>query len=169
MVRVPERIAVIGPVAAGKSTLARYLGSKLGLPVIELDDIYRGKGRAFSNDEWPVVHRRLLEAERWIIAGDYRAVAAERFAAADMIVWLDLPRAVCSWRACLRRNSVPKIACIRWIWRYPTHGRKQTITSLSEHASNSRVFQLRSRRDVRDFMDRIARLAPVGPRNPQRT
>jgi adenylate kinase family enzyme len=148
----PERIAVIGPVASGKSTLARYLGSRLGLPVVELDDIYWGEDRAFSDDEWPTVHRRLLEPERWIIAGDYRAVAGERFAAADMVVWLDLPRPVCWWRACLRRNSVSKIACIRWIWRYPAHGRRQTIASLHEHARDKIVVQLRSMREVEDFM-----------------
>src|SRR5215471_17029117 len=123
-----RRIAVIGPVASGKSTLARQLGHRLGLPVIELDDVHWG-GPLLSDREWASVHGRLLAGERWIIAGDYRAVAGERFAAADTVVWLDLPRPVCLWRACLRRNALPKLACVRWIWRYPAHGRQQTIAS----------------------------------------
>jgi len=58
------------------------------------------------------VHRRLLEPERWIIAGDYWAVAGERFTDTDTVVWLDLPRRLCWWRVCFRRNSVLEIACI---------------------------------------------------------
>src|SRR5258707_794158 len=72
-----RRIAVIGPVASGKSTLARHLGPRLGLPVTDLDDVYLGPGGPFPDGEWAAVHRRLLEPERWIIAGDHRAVASE--------------------------------------------------------------------------------------------
>jgi hypothetical protein len=159
-----ERIAVIGPVASGKSTLARFLGSRLGRPVVDLDDVYWGADRTFSDDEWPAVHRRLLEPERWIIAGDYRAVAGDRFAAADVVVWLDLPRPVCWWRACLRRSSVSKMDCLRWIWRYPGHGRRQTIASLGEHAGRAVVLRLRSPRQVRELMTGVGRLALAGGR-----
>jgi adenylate kinase family enzyme len=162
-----RRIAVIGPVASGKSTLARRLGARLGLPVIELDDIYWGADRAFSEDEWPAEHRRLLEPARWIIAGDHRAVADERFAAADTVVWLDLARPVCWWRACRRRSRVSRIACIRWIWRYPAHGRRQTIASLDRHAGGALVvYHLRSRREVREFLSSVSSGAPPARPSP---
>jgi adenylate kinase family enzyme len=150
-----RRIAVIGPVASGKSTLARYLGSRTGLPVVDLDDVYFGADGPFSDDEWRLVHGRLVARERWIIAGDYRAVAGERFAAADTIVWLDLPRLVCSWRALGRRSPGSKVDCLRWIWRYPAHGREQTIASLRERAGSAALFRLRSPRQVRVFMTAV--------------
>jgi adenylate kinase family enzyme len=153
--RAMRRIAVVGPVASGKSTLARYLGSRTGIPVVDLDDVYFGADR-FSDDEWTAMHRGLLEPDRWIIAGDYRAVAGERFAAADTIVWLDLPRLVCGWRALRRRYPASKIDCLRWIWRYPTRGRTQTAASLREHAGVAAVFRLRTRREVRAFMSGMA-------------
>jgi len=153
--RAMHRIAVIGPVASGKSTLARHLGSRLGLTVVDLDDVYFGADRSLSDDEWAAIHRRLLEPERWIIAGDYRGVAGERFAAADTIIWLDLPRLICSWRALRRPYPASKVACFRWIWRYPTRRRKQTIASLSEQAGAATVFHLRNPREVRGFMTRI--------------
>jgi adenylate kinase family enzyme len=155
-----RRIAVIGPVASGKSTLAHLLGSRMALPVVDLDDVYFGAGRRFCDDEWRIVHRSLLTPECWIIAGDYRAVAGERFATADTIVWLDLPRLVCSWRALCRPYPASKVDCLRWIWRYPMRGRKQTIASLSGHAGAAAVFHLRSPREVRAFMTRI----PAGRR-----
>lgn len=93
--RQVRRIAIVGPVAAGKSTLARHLGARLALPVVELDDVRWRSGRRFSDAEWAATHHQLLQPECWIIAGDHRAVAAERFAAADTIVWLDLGRAIC--------------------------------------------------------------------------
>ncbi len=157
-----RRIAVIGPVASGKSTLARHLGPRLGLPVTDLDDVYLGPGGPFPDGEWAAVHRRLLEPERWIIAGDPRAVASERFAAADTVVWLDLPRHVCWRRACLRRSRAPKLACLRWIWRYPAHGRRQTIESLRDHARGAVVVHLRRTREVRAFMGEVARPAGAG-------
>jgi adenylate kinase family enzyme len=150
---------VIGPVASGKSTLARYLGSRLALPVVELDELYWASDRTFTDDEWPAIHRRLLEPERWIIAGDYRAVAADRLAAADLVVWLDLPRPLCWWRACRRRSTVPRVACLRWIWRYPAHGRRQTVASLKEVGSGTVVLRLRSRRAVRALVTEVARMA----------
>lgn len=150
-----RRIAVIGPVASGKTTLARYLGARMGLPVVDLDDVYFGTNRRFSDEEWPAVHRRLLEPERWIIAGDYRAVSGERFAAADTIVWLDLPPLVCSWRALYRKPQGSKIDCLRWIWRYPAQGRWRTESTLSAHAGGAMVSRLRSPREVRAFVNRL--------------
>jgi hypothetical protein len=104
------------------------------------------------------VHRRLLEPERWIIAGDYWAVAGERFTDTDTVVWLDLPRRLCWWRVCFRRNSVLEIACIKWIWRYPAHGR-QTIALPREYAGTARLLQLRNRRQVQGFVSKVADLA----------
>jgi adenylate kinase family enzyme len=151
-----RRIAVIGPVASGKSTLARLLGSRMALPVVDLDEVYFGAHRRCSDDEWRTIHRRLLEPERWIIAGDYRAVAGERFAAADTIVWLDLPTLVCSWRALRRPYRASRVDCLRWIWRYPTRGRKQTIASLKEHGGAAAMFHLRGRREVHAFLTGIS-------------
>ena len=48
-----ERIAIIGPGGAGKSTLARRLGERLGLPVIHLDaEHWRPGWVETPADEW---------------------------------------------------------------------------------------------------------------------
>jgi adenylate kinase family enzyme len=36
-----ERVAILGTAGAGKSSLARELGRRTGLPVVHLDDVRR--------------------------------------------------------------------------------------------------------------------------------
>lgn len=49
MMKVPNKIHIIGSVGSGKTTLARKLSSQLGIPYYELDNVVRkkveGKGR----------------------------------------------------------------------------------------------------------------------------
>jgi hypothetical protein len=68
-----HRIAIVGPVASGKTTLAQRLGPRLDLPVYDLDEHYRREETLPTEAEWAATHRELVDGKRWIIAGDYRA------------------------------------------------------------------------------------------------
>ena len=117
-----DRIAVVGPVASGKTTVAARLGKLLDLPVLDLDDFYDHQAPP-APDVWVARHTELIARTQWIIAGDYRAVAASRFHAADAVIWLDLPRSVCLTRATIRRlrgHPAPLADGWRWVWRYRT-------------------------------------------------
>jgi len=153
-----NRVAVVGPVASGKSVVAARLSSDLGLPVIDLDDCYWRQTPVPTEDEWEARHRELIEHECWIISGDYRAVADARFSAADTVVWLDLPRTTCLYRATLRRlngNPAPLLDCWRWIWRYANRGRHETATALANPRLTCTIYRLRSTRAVTSFLEVI--------------
>jgi hypothetical protein len=155
-----NRVAIVGPVASGKTTVATHLGTSLGLPIFDLDDCYWRQTPQPTDEEWAAIHRALIHREQWIISGDYRAVADARFAAADTVVWLDLPRSTCLFRATLRRlkgNSSPLLDCWRWIWRYPDHGRQETERSLSNPRLSCTMYRLRSTRDLTVFLADIKR------------
>jgi hypothetical protein len=153
-----DRIAIVGPVASGKTTLATRLGFALSLPVLDLDDYYWRQSPLPTDKEWVAKHYELISGHRWIISGDYRAVAEVRFRAAQAVVWLDLPRATCLSRATARKlkgDPTPIVASWRWIWRYPSHGRTDTAAALDSPLVTCPIYRLRSSRDVSTFLSGI--------------
>jgi adenylate kinase family enzyme len=97
-----RRVAVFGNAGAGKSALARRLAELTGLPLYPIDILqfpagYQAKqsdGGKISQDEYLKFHAGLLKQDRWIIDGfDGVASAWERFAAADTLIYIDLPLA----------------------------------------------------------------------------
>jgi adenylate kinase family enzyme len=153
-----DRIAIVGPVASGKTTLAARLGSILGLPVIDLDNYYWRRSPLPTDEQWAAKHAELISGDRWIISGDYRAVAIARFHAADAVVWLDLPRSICLFRAAARKltgNPTPLADSWRWIWRYADQGRPDTETALASSDLTCKTYRLRSSSDVNSFLGQI--------------
>jgi adenylate kinase family enzyme len=88
-----KKIAVFGNAGGGKSTLAKRLAELTGIPLYPLDTIqYRAGGGKVPHEEYLTAHAELLLREAWIIDGfGCRKSAWQRFAAADMLVYIDLP------------------------------------------------------------------------------
>jgi adenylate kinase family enzyme len=91
-----ERIAVIGCGGAGKTTLANELGRRLSLPVLHVDGFYwqdrPGTDRFESTPEqWHTIHEQMISSKRWVIDGMKLGVLPARLAAADTVIFLDLP------------------------------------------------------------------------------
>ena len=129
-----ERILVLGPCGAGKSTLAVRLGARLGLPVIHLDQEYWRAGWVEpASDEWAAQVEELIARPRWVMDGNYGGTLARRLERTQLVVNLDYPRSVffprMLWRSlshlgrtradmapgCLERLD-PEF--IRYTWRY---------------------------------------------------
>ncbi len=98
-----QRVLIIGPCGAGKSTLARTLGDRLALPVFHMDQLnWRPGWVESSKDEIRVKLRAIVTTDRWLIDGNYGGTLAERLARADTVVYLDYPISLCVTRL-LRR------------------------------------------------------------------
>ncbi|MEO0982522.1 MAG: AAA family ATPase [Pseudomonadota bacterium] len=77
-----ERIIVLGPSNAGKSTLALALSEKLRLPVVHLDQLRHlpnTNWRERSDEEFAALHDRAIGSDRWIIEGNYSRLMPQRF------------------------------------------------------------------------------------------
>jgi adenylate kinase family enzyme len=166
-----KRVAVIGSGGAGKSTFARALGERTGLPVIHLDALFwRANWEPTPKPEWIELERGLVAGERWIMDGNYGSTQDLRLPRADTVVFLDLPRLVCLWSVIRRwsvyrrrgRPDMPQnhdkleLAFLRWIWTYPTLKRPEVLARLAALPPTTRVVRLQSRREMRDFLEAAA-------------
>lgn len=91
-----QRVMIIGCPGAGKSTFARALAEKTGLPLIYLDMIWHKPDRThISRDEFDLRLAEILRGDSWILDGHYSRTLATRYAACDTVFWLDLPLSAC--------------------------------------------------------------------------
>ena len=100
------RIAVVGSPGAGKSTLARQLAEITGHPLIHLDYHHWQPGWVpMPKPEFIALQEEWVKGKRWIIDGNYKGSLEIRFAAADLVICLDLPRLLCAWRVIRRHGT----------------------------------------------------------------
>ncbi|MFZ5828343.1 MAG: DNA topology modulation protein [Bacillota bacterium] len=162
-----QRIAIIGSPGSGKSTLAQEMGKALDLPVHHLDRLFWRPGWvAPERPAWVAVQEELVKGERWIIDGNYGGTMPIRLGAADTVIFLDLPRLLCLWRAVrrlvqYRRSGRPDMAegCeerlswefLRYIWAFPKQQRPRVRELLGEVGPPKRVIHLQRVREVEEF------------------
>ena len=99
-----QRIMIIGSGGSGKTTLARQLGEKTGLPVVHLDQIWWSPGnwKHLEREEFDALLQKELEKPRWILDGNYNRTMEPRLERCDTVIYLDFPRLV-SFTGWLRR------------------------------------------------------------------
>lgn len=91
-----EKIIVIGCPGAGKSTFARGLRERTGLPLYYLDRIWHKPDRTnVSREEFDAQLKTMIAGERWIIDGNYIRTMEMRLEACDTVFFLDYPLALC--------------------------------------------------------------------------
>lgn len=162
-----QRIVIIGCGGAGKSTLARKLGEKTGLPVVHLDSIFWLPGWVEMNrDEFDRKIRAEMAKEAWIIDGNYNRTMPERVARCDTIIYLDFPRIVCLYGIFKRLlTNIGKTrpdmgeGCpervdwefLKWVWNYNKDKRERNYRLLNE-ATHAETIVLKNRRAVKKFL-----------------
>jgi len=173
-----RRVLVIGSGGAGKSTFARRLGARLGLPVEHLDASYWKPGWVETpKEEWRRRVEQLVEGDSWVIDGNYSGTLEVRLAACDTVVFLDLPRRVCIWRVLkrvltYRDGSRPDMAegCrekfdfefLLWIWNYPKRTRPKVVELIEKHSHGKKIIRLRSDAGVESFFEGISNGVEAG-------
>ena len=93
---IGDKIIVLGCPGSGKSTFAKRLHARTGLPLIHLDNIWWKPDRThISRDEFDQQLAVLLQGGKWIIDGDYSRTYEVRFRACDTIIFLDYSEKEC--------------------------------------------------------------------------
>jgi len=161
-----NRIAIIGCGGSGKSTLARQLANILGAPLTHLDAVYYDADwNPLPPDDFAARQEKLVAGQKWIIEGNYAATLPIRLAAADTVIFLDIPAITCLWGIAQRRwryrggqhqrdGVYDRItwSFVRYVLRYRSTMRPRVTALLAEHAQHARQLTFTSRRQATRFV-----------------
>ena len=168
-----NRIAVFGNAGGGKSTLARRLAELTRLPLFPLDLIqFKAGGAKVTHEDYLKAHSDLISRDAWIIDG-FGCVASawDRFAAADTLIYVDLPLSTHYWWVTKRLIKSAFAAPEGWPENSPMW--RSTLTSwrvvglcerhlapkyrelVKQEARSKRVHHLRSAQQMRRFIEAI--------------
>ncbi len=170
---------VIGTTGAGKTTFARELSSRLGVPHVELHSLHWEPN--WTPAETDVFRRRVSEAlqgDGWVVDGGYSKVRDLIWPNATDIVWLDYALARKTWRLFWRTLGRSMTGEELWngnrerfrtgffsrdslfVWLLKTHWSRRRrypeAFAQPEHA-HLRVARLRSPSDTRRWLARVER------------
>jgi len=174
-----KRVAVFGNAGGGKSTLARRLAELTRLPLYPIDMIqFRVDAAKIAqevpHDEYLKAHADLIRRDAWIIDG-FGCVASawERFAAADTLIYVDLPL-VTHYRWVTKRlikglfrnpegwpenspmweSTISSYRVLPLCHRHLTPKYRQLV---ADAAASKRVHHLRSPAQMRSFLEAVER------------
>jgi adenylate kinase family enzyme len=177
------RIVVVGTSGAGKTTLARRIAARLELPHIELDAINWQSGwRDLTRHDPAEFVRRVneaIEAEAWVVDGNYGPVRDRVWQRTTHLVWLDYERPVIMarvisrtlFRAVLRtelwagnrerwRHMLRPSHPIRWAWSTWERRRRETAERLAHgECAHLAVLRLRRPSEVSRAVELLAKAA----------
>ena len=162
-----KKVLVIGCPGAGKTTFAKELSLKGGLPLYHLDLIWWQADRTtISTDEFDRQLQDILIKDEWIIDGNYKRTMHLRLQYADTVIFLDFPVDVCLSGALERlgkdRPDIPWRIDYdiydefkNWILNYPTV--QLPIINLFLQSYKGKVFRFRTRSEADIFLKSLKR------------
>jgi len=171
---------ILGNNGSGKSYLAGKLAAATGFPLIHLDAEFWRPGWVMpSEDEWREKMARFVSGDKWIIDGivSLGSTLDMRFAAADLIVFLDVNRLACLAgiikRQGKRRPDTAQgheldekfdrrfFGFCQGIWRFPKSARRRAIMELREKYSDKPFYIVKGRKRMNRFIDQWGKDTPV--------
>lgn len=165
-----ERIMIIGCGGAGKSTLARALGEKTGLPVVHLDKLFWKPGWVESTkEEIDGKIREEMQKPQWIMDGNYNRTMMQRLQYCDTVIYLDFSRFACLMGVAKRivttygrvrpdmGEGCPEridLDFVKWVWNYNRDKRQRNYDLIARYPHVKKII-LRNRKQVNRFLEEL--------------
>jgi shikimate kinase len=149
-----RRVAVLGSASGcGKTTVGRALAQRLDVPFVELDALVHGPNwTETTDDDLRRILAPIIVSDGWVIDGSYgRKLGDLVLAAADTIIWLDLP--IRTWLPRLVRRSYRRWRTREELW----NGNREELRHLVWGRESLIVWAFRSHlRRRREYPKRLA-------------
>ena len=157
-----KRIMIIGCPGSGKSTFARSLTEKTGLPLHYLDMMYWNPDRTTKpKEEFRAALRETVALPEWIIDGNYGSTLELRMEACDTVIFRDYPPEVCLSGIEERRGkpradmpwveTEPDLEFIEFVRKYNEESRPRVIELLEKYKEKN-IIIFKSRQESEDFL-----------------
>ncbi len=155
-----KKVIVIGCPGSGKSTFARELHRRTGLPLYHLDMMYWNPDRTtVPKEEFRHRLSEVLMLGEWIIDGNYGSTMEMRLTVCDTVVFLDFPADVCldgiRQRKGKPRSDMPWVETgddaefLEFIKNYSTDSRPKVLELLEKYRDREiRIFRSRDAADA---------------------
>ena len=166
-----QRVMIIGPCGAGKSTLAFALAERTGLPLFHMDRLAWKPGWIDrGNDELREILRPIVTSDRWLIDGNYASTLVNRLPFADTVVYLDFPIRLCLVRLIRRighyrgrtrpdmTEGCPERLDLSFLWyvlRWNAHSRPKIEERIALQAG--KVVRLRNPAEALEWLENVPR------------
>ena len=159
-----KRIMIIGCPGSGKSTFARALAAKTGLPLYYLDMMYWNLDRTTKpKEEFRAALRETVSLPEWIIDGNYGSTLEIRMEVCDTVIFLDYPVEVCIAGVEERRGkprpdmpwveTEPDLEFIEFIKKYNEESRPKVIELLEKYKEKN-IIIFKSRAEADEYLRR---------------
>lgn len=159
-----EKAIVIGCPGAGKSTFARKLRNKTGLPLYYLDMMWHRPDKTnITPEQFDAKLTDILATDKWIIDGNYARTLEMRISACDTVFLLDFPLAVClegvKNRIGHNREDMPWVEkeldedFRQWILDFPNTQLPKIYNLLEQYGKSRKVYIFHSRADSDNYFE----------------
>ena len=169
---------MVGLSGSGKTTVAGRLARLADAPHVELDALHwtQPDWAEPPDAEFAAAVEHALAGDAWVVEGNYRKVRAVYWSRVELLVWLDLPLRVVTWRVLRRtlrrvrsserlwgtqRESVRSAFLSYdslWLWNIRTHRPRQRLyggLSAELKDRGGQAVRLRSQCEVDDWLEHL--------------
>lgn len=158
-----KKVIIIGCPGAGKSTFARKLKDRTGLPLFYLDMIWhKADGTNISRDEFDGKIKEIMKKEQWILDGNYIRTLEMRLKECDTVFLLDYPLELCLEGAASRigkeRPDMPWVESEfdlefrQFIVDFPKDSLPKIYELLKKYEKEKELHIFRKREDAEEYL-----------------
>ena len=160
-----KKIIIIGSPGAGKSTFARKLRDKTGLPLFYLDILFHNPDRStVTSQVFDESLREIVALPEWIVDGNYQRTLPLRFERCTGVFFFDLPVEQCLEGAAARvgvtREDLPWVETAldpefrQYILDFPKDQRPAICALIDRYKDSREITIFRSREESDAWLSR---------------